>query len=136
MNHIDYGFGRYILNFVSGLQFFSKLLFTFGQYFNDLFFCDVYIDMVEPLVVPNLDPGVYYIDVAEYFATEKKYEDQEEMINQVHFQTSNVGFTIIVDNSNSCFRRRKSKLVLGGERGGVNNRTKKKSKREDTISRK
>jgi len=37
---------------------------------NDLFFifCDAYIDMVEPLIVPKLDPGVYYIDIAEYFA--------------------------------------------------------------------
>jgi len=58
------------------------------------------------------------------------------MINWARCRAVNTEFTLIMDKSNSGFGNRKLKLVLASERSDEYKRTKKKSKREETCSRK
>ncbi|GAU37191.1 hypothetical protein TSUD_30560 [Trifolium subterraneum] len=93
--------------------------------------------VVQPNVVePDDEQSNVVVDTGEYFVNCEKMKVRDVMIDWCKRQVENLGFsTVIAKSDNGAFNRKKF-FILGCERGGVYKERKRKSKKEDTVTRK
>lgn len=100
----------------------------------EIIFVDMNVD--EKNSKPKIIQQVVEHDVLMNFATIQKWEKREDLIAWVRKEAAKLGFVVVIVNSDFGSDRRKQKLVLGCERGGVYKSKNKNLKREETGSRK
>jgi hypothetical protein len=91
---------------------------------------------VEPINCHPPVPLVIEIDTSSSFATDKAFKTCDELIEWARDVSTKLKFATVIVNSTYGADRRKQKLVLGCERGGVYKLTKKKLKFEETGTKK
>ncbi|KAK2435389.1 protein FAR1-RELATED SEQUENCE [Trifolium repens] len=89
-----------------------------------------------PVPPVRLDPPVVEIDTSSSFATDKAFATRDELIEWARKVALELKFSIVIEKSDYGGNKRRQKLVLGCERGGVYKPSKKKSKFEETGTRK
>ncbi|KAK2377648.1 hypothetical protein QL285_078298 [Trifolium repens] len=76
----------------------------------------------------NAQPEEEVVDINNHFATNKKYKDQDLLINWVCDEVEKLEFTIVIVKSDYDSFGRKQYFMLGCEKGGAYKSTNKKSK--------
>ncbi|GAU48047.1 hypothetical protein TSUD_272250 [Trifolium subterraneum] len=93
--------------------------------------------VVQPNVVePNDEQSNVVVDTGEYFVNCEKMKVRDIMIDWCKRQAENLGFSIVIAKSDNGAFNRKKYFILGCEIGGVYKEMKRKSKKEDTATRK
>ncbi|GAU11480.1 hypothetical protein TSUD_344700 [Trifolium subterraneum] len=92
--------------------------------------------VVQPNVVEPDDEQSNVVDTGEYFVNCEKMKVRDVMIDWCKRQAENLGFSIVIAKSDNGAFNRKKYFILGCERGGVYKERKRKSKKEDTATRK
>jgi hypothetical protein len=76
----------------------------------------------------NAQPKEEVVDTNSHFGTNKKYKDQDVLINWVCDEVAKLGFTVVIVKSDYDSFGRKQYFLLGCEKGGAYKSTNKKSK--------
>src|SRR6266487_6936756 len=93
--------------------------------------------VVQPNVVePDDEQCNVVVDTGKYFVNCEKMKVRDVMIDWCKRQAVIAGFSIVIWKSDNGAYNRKKFFILGCERGGVYKERKKKSKKEDTATRK
>ena len=93
--------------------------------------------VVQPNVVePDDEQCNVVVDTGKYFVNCEKMKVRDVMIDWCKQQALIAGFSIVIWKSDNGAYNRKKFFILGCERGGVYKERKKKSKKEDTATRK
>jgi hypothetical protein len=85
---------------------------------------------------PAVAPAATEFDVTSSFFRAENFQTRDELIKWVRERGAELRFAIVIVNSDYGDGKRKQKLVLGCERGGVYKRTSKKLKFAETGTRK